>query len=61
MSKALTKYYYTIDGDINNRIGYKELKLLGLTNALTSFSRKNTDEVKCKGYMVRRFKIEDKM
>ena len=23
MSKALTKYYYTIDGDINNRIGYK--------------------------------------
>ena len=56
MSKNKTKYYYVIYDPnnklVNDHANYQDLVELGLKNAVNSFSRKKSDDVKCKNYRV---------
>lgn len=57
-SKYLTKYEYIIYLEEVTCVSYKELVKLGYRNALCSFSRKNSDEIFCKGVRIVRRKIQ---
>jgi group I intron endonuclease len=58
MSKSMTKYYYIVDDD-TTVLNYEQLVNLGLKSSFSSFSRKKSDEIICKGYRVRRYLIEN--
>lgn len=50
MSKAITRYRYTVDGRIID--GHKELLALGLSNVFSNFHRRKTNDVTHKGRRV---------
>ena len=58
MSKTLTKYYYCINDNLDERLHYKELVELGLSWAIGKFKRSNSDRISLKGFIVERFKYE---
>ena len=58
MSKTLTKYYYCINDNLDERLHYKELVELGLSWTLGKFKRSNSDRISLKGFIVERFKYE---
>ena len=58
MSKALTKYKYIVTRDgVSEVLLYNELLTKGLGNSISSFHRKKTNTVVCKGYIVERILI----
>lgn len=61
MTKVLTKYNYkltSLDGSVQI-VAYKQLCELGLKNVIPKFHKQKSDVVKCKGYIVERFKINE--
>lgn len=58
-SKTLTRYIYEVispDGTAEV-CNYKRLSQLGLKNVVANFHRRNSDDVTCKGYRVKRFTV----
>lgn len=58
-SKVLTKWYYIVNEDYENKIFYKDLVDMGLKNSISKFSDKKSNKVKFKNFIIERFKYED--
>lgn len=59
MSKNLTKYYYIINNNFEEKLNYNKLVEKGYKNVISSFHRKKNDSVIFKGMKIERFKLNN--
>lgn len=58
-SKSLTKWYYVVNEDYENKLFYKDLVDIGLKNSTGKFSEKKSNKVVFKDFIIERFEYED--
>lgn len=58
-SKSLTKWYYVVNENYDNKLFYKDLVDIGLKNSIGKFSEKKSNKVVFKDFIIERFEYED--